>query len=536
MGRRPYRGDQHFDHESNTGASPPAAEDVGLASALRLASGKGARKIQQTILVILDQFEEFFHRYPSAIDGSRDKQAFGEFMGSLLAYDLPVNIMISIREDSLAGLDRFKGQIPGLFNNYLRIDHLSVSGARDAILKPLAKFNTAFPDKAIVMKNENLADAVISQILDAHDDDANRVQATSLQIVMKRWWEKEVEKRSTEMTTETLEELGEAKNIVAEYLGEVVKNVSGPKGRYAHICFYVVDRLVTPRGRRTIQTLNELTSGTDFRADDVRAVLDGLTATRILTPVPAPRGALPGELTVEFAHDLIAKAAANMLAAYRERQKLDRLRKEERKARREAAQAKARANEMEKLRQDLESAQRLVFDPPAADSAEISRLRLEVGSLKSAYRELVFQRSAVIGLPREGVWPEIFALMPFSPSMDMIYREHIVKAAANFGARTARAEDLLDSTAVIKDIWSAIHAARVVIADCTGRNPNVFYELGLAHAIGRQAVLISQTIDDIPFDLRHLMLIHYDHTPAGLRVLDQALASTLGRFLGKTSA
>jgi hypothetical protein len=79
------------------------------------------------------------------------------------------------------------------------------------------------------------------------------------------------------------------------------------------------------------------------------------------------------------------------------------------------------------------------------------------------------------------------------------------------------------------DVWSAINAAKVIVADCTGRNPNVMYEIGLAHAIGRHTILISQSIDDVPFDLRHLRVIVYDYTPRGMREFEMKLAETIDR-------
>jgi len=66
-----------------------------------------------------------------------------------------------------------------------------------------------------------------------------------------------------------------------------------------------------------------------------------------------------------------------------------------------------------------------------------------------------------------------------------------------------------------------------VIADCTGRNPNVFYEIGLAHASGKPVILITQNSDDVPFDIRHLRYIQYDYTPRGMRVFEKRLVDTL---------
>lgn len=65
------------------------------------------------------------------------------------------------------------------------------------------------------------------------------------------------------------------------------------------------------------------------------------------------------------------------------------------------------------------------------------------------------------------------------------------------------------------DIQDSILAADLILCEMSGRNPNVFYELGLAHAIGKPAILISRKEEDIPFDLRHVRTILYDSTEAG---------------------
>jgi nucleoside 2-deoxyribosyltransferase len=69
--------------------------------------------------------------------------------------------------------------------------------------------------------------------------------------------------------------------------------------------------------------------------------------------------------------------------------------------------------------------------------------------------------------------------------------------------------------------------ADLIVADLTGRNPNVFYELGYAHALGKRTLLLTQKIDDVPFDLRHRQLVEYKATPKGYRNLSQAVLKYL---------
>jgi hypothetical protein len=65
------------------------------------------------------------------------------------------------------------------------------------------------------------------------------------------------------------------------------------------------------------------------------------------------------------------------------------------------------------------------------------------------------------------------------------------------------------------------------VADLTSKNPNVFYELGMAHAMGKEVVLLAQSLDDVPFDLRPVRTIIYDNDLAGYDELADRLRRTL---------
>ncbi len=124
-------------------------------------------------------------------------------------------------------------------------------------------------------------------------------------------------------------------------------------------------------------------------------------------------------------------------------------------------------------------------------------------------------------------WPELFMLMPFVPEMKPIFDDHVKKVASEFGLTSARADDFFTGESIMQDVWSAIYHAKVVVADCTSRNPNVFYEIGIAHTLGRESILISQSINDIPFDLRHLRILIYKHTPRGMAEMEKDLRFAL---------
>jgi hypothetical protein len=134
----------------------------------------------------------------------------------------------------------------------------------------------------------------------------------------------------------------------------------------------------------------------------------------------------------------------------------------------------------------------------------------------------------VFGEPNDlPIQADVFVLMPFVAEMTPIYRDHIVPLVERLGMKVMRADDLFTNNAVISDVWSGIFGARLVIADCTGRNPNVFYEIGIAHTLGRQTVLITQREEDIPIDIRHLRYICYEYSAPGMKKFEQLLSSTI---------
>ncbi len=106
--------------------------------------------------------------------------------------------------------------------------------------------------------------------------------------------------------------------------------------------------------------------------------------------------------------------------------------------------------------------------------------------------------------------PFVFVLMPFDTAFHDIYKFGIKGAADDVGAYAERLDEQVFMEGILERIFNQISKADVVIADMTGRNPNVFYEVGYAHALGKIVLLLTQDADDIPFDLKHRQHIVYD--------------------------
>jgi hypothetical protein len=109
--------------------------------------------------------------------------------------------------------------------------------------------------------------------------------------------------------------------------------------------------------------------------------------------------------------------------------------------------------------------------------------------------------------------PFVFVLMPFEASFGDIYKFGIKGAAEDAGAYAERVDEQIFTEGILDRVFNQINKADVVVADMTGRNANVFYEVGYAHALGKIVLLLTQNVSDIPFDLQH-----HQHTVYGGRI------------------
>ena len=91
------------------------------------------------------------------------------------------------------------------------------------------------------------------------------------------------------------------------------------------------------------------------------------------------------------------------------------------------------------------------------------------------------------------------------------------------GMKALRAKDIWLHSAVIQDVFSLIFRSAIVVCDFTGKNPNVFYEAGIAHTLGKHVVPITQADADIPFDLRHHRYLSYLNNGEGREQLRNGL-------------
>jgi nucleoside 2-deoxyribosyltransferase len=110
-----------------------------------------------------------------------------------------------------------------------------------------------------------------------------------------------------------------------------------------------------------------------------------------------------------------------------------------------------------------------------------------------------------------------FVLMPFTESFGDIYEVGIKAACRDAGAYCERVDEQIFEESILERVYNQIAKADLIVAEMTGRNPNVFYEVGYAHALNKQVILLTQNSEDIPFDLKHYPHIVYGGKIATLK-------------------
>ena len=123
----------------------------------------------------------------------------------------------------------------------------------------------------------------------------------------------------------------------------------------------------------------------------------------------------------------------------------------------------------------------------------------------------------------------IFVLMPFTAEHEGIF-EGVIKPLAKRKQLVCRKADDAASRVIMEDIWRQINEARVIVADLTGSNANVLYELGIAHTLGKPVILIRQKGENheaVPFDVQHVRMFLYENSIPGGKRLSEDLESAL---------
>ena len=124
-----------------------------------------------------------------------------------------------------------------------------------------------------------------------------------------------------------------------------------------------------------------------------------------------------------------------------------------------------------------------------------------------------------------------FVLMPFAEQYLEIYQEVYKPVCAKNSIECWRVDEISRPGSITRDIVEGILDADIVIADLTSRNPNVFYELGIAHSIGNKTIMTSQSLQDVPFDIANYRVLIYDQSIKGSKKLADDLERAIRDLL-----
>jgi WD40 repeat protein len=291
------------------------------------------RILRGPIFFILDQFEEFF-LYQAPARGAEGFDA--EWARAVNRQEVDANFLLSLREDSLSRLDRFRGRLPKLMGNMLRLKHLDEGAGRTAIREPLEKYNEMQPDgHPRVEIEDSLVETILNEIqsgrvilgagrgqvvkLEETGQEDGRIETPFLQMVLTRLWNEERAEGSHLLRLRTLSRLGGAERIIRTHLDRVIEKLSDSERDVAAQLFRF---LVTPSGSKIAHTTHDLISYAEMPVERVEPVLKMLSSTdvRILRPIAPPPGQEDGA-RYEIFHDVLAQAVLDWRTRYSQEQK-----------------------------------------------------------------------------------------------------------------------------------------------------------------------------------------------------------------------
>jgi hypothetical protein len=125
-----------------------------------------------------------------------------------------------------------------------------------------------------------------------------------------------------------------------------------------------------------------------------------------------------------------------------------------------------------------------------------------------------------------------FVMLPFTEPYLTIFSDHVrLILEREMQLQILKADDIFRPEAIIQSVHDLIRKADVLVAEISERNPNVYYEIGFAHGIGKRVIFLTRSMENVPFDLRHLRCVVYEYTPRGSRKLKKDLLASVQAVL-----
>ncbi|HYR89540.1 MAG TPA: PASTA domain-containing protein [Terriglobia bacterium] len=359
------------------GVRPTADPHQSLAAIIRDA----AQQFDGCIMIIFDQFEEYFLYHTGETGPGSLAYEFAEAANDSR---LPVSFLVSLRDDALSKLDRFKALIPNLFSNYLRVQPLTRQQAQRAIVLPVEAYNRLPEEERLYGRTICIEPDFVEEILDEVRQDrvligevgrgvvsataSTGIETPYLQLVLTKVWNEELGSGSCRLRAATLERLGGAEEIVGKHLEGVLELLTESE---KEICSRMFQFLVTPGGTKIAHTSSDLADFAKVPQELLEPILGKLSGseTRILSTVSSM--AAEGPMRYEIYHDSLAHAILDWRKSYvarKEREEQERIR---------AAEAERQNRELEQARA-LATAQR---ERAEAQVRSTKRLQWMLGTL-----------------------------------------------------------------------------------------------------------------------------------------------------------
>jgi len=308
------------DEAARRGAAPPPS---GVDEYLTLdeSLARWSEHLDARLLIVLDQFEDYFLYHPP------DTEPLDyDLPAAVDRIDLRVRFLLALREDALAGLDRFEGRGADVFENRLRLEPLSWEAAERAIRGPVERYNDRLPaGRPPATLDADLPETVLSLLRggvrlatrgrgDVGGTGGDVVEPSHLQLVMGSLWRREAAAGSTVLRTATLRSMGGVTEIMRGHVDRAVGSLGGPGQRIAARSFHF---LVTPSGAKISHSADDLAGYADQPVEKVEPVRERLADgdLRILRRVPPPVGT-DGPSRYEVFHDVLCQAILDWRARY----------------------------------------------------------------------------------------------------------------------------------------------------------------------------------------------------------------------------
>ncbi len=332
-------------------------------------------KSRKSILVIFDQFEEYFFYHP--VGSSLSDTFESEFARAVNRDEATANFLIALREDSLHKLDRFRARIRDLLGNSLRLEQLDRKSAERAIRMPLERYNERFSTHFSI--EDDLVREVLNQtrtgslaaglpsdidIFESREPAPpgaiERIETPFLQLVMETLWVEE----TSQLRLITFQRLGGAREIGRTHLERKLEKLE-PKERM--LCSQFFDRLVTPSGFKVACRRDDLIQWAGKHAEQVPGILKHLEEGRILRRIEASSGSKDAPPLYEVFHDVLAGPILEWRKQYLKEQEIA-------EATRQAEEGRRQAEERTKLAEQERAKQRERAEEEARNAA-VSFLR-----------------------------------------------------------------------------------------------------------------------------------------------------------------